>query len=45
MQGRHNIIPYALEMVARPGARETRVRMAPQGIKIRNGRENADDHQ
>lgn len=37
-QGRHNLIPYALEVVARPGSRETRVRMPPSGIHIRNER-------
>lgn len=38
MESRHNLIPYALEDVPRPGSRESRVRMPPQGMKIRNGR-------
>ena len=28
-EGRHNLIPYALETVARPGSRESRVRRPP----------------
>ena len=28
-EGRHNLIPYALETVARPGSRESRVRRTP----------------
>ena len=43
MRDRHSIIAYALETVARPGARETRVRHAPQDMKVRNGRA-ADGH-
>ena len=35
---RHNLIPYALEAVARPGSRETRVRKPPDGMRIRNER-------
>lgn len=35
---RHNLIPYALEVVARPGSRETRVKKPPQGARIRNER-------
>lgn len=35
---RHNLIPYALEAVPRPGAHEIRVRPAPEGMIIRNGR-------
>ena len=38
MDNRHTLIPYALEVVARPGAREIRVRMAPDGVRICNGR-------
>ncbi len=37
-QDRHNLIPYALETVARPGSRETRVRKPPDGMRIRNER-------
>ena len=35
---RHNLIPYVLEAVARPGSRETRVKKPPQGARIRNER-------
>jgi len=38
MEGRHTLIPYTLEAVARPGSREIRVRMPPDGMRIRNGR-------
>ena len=38
MQDRHQIIPYALEAVARPGSRETRVRKPPDAMRIRNER-------
>ena len=38
MQDRHQIIPYALEAVARPGSRETRVRRPPDDMRIRNER-------
>ena len=38
MTGRHMIIPYALEIVPRPGERESRVRRPPQGTMIRNER-------
>lgn len=38
MQNRHNLIAYALMTVARPGDRETRVRTAPDGTRVRNGR-------
>ena len=38
MGSRHAVIPYALEVVARPGAREIRVHTAPDGMRIRNGR-------
>ncbi len=37
-EARHNLIPYALEAVARPGCRETRVRKPPDGMRIRNER-------
>ena len=39
---RHNLIPYALEAVARPGSRETRVKKTPQGAKVRNERGEGD---
>ena len=35
---RHNLIPYVLEAVPRPGSRETRVRKPPDGMRIRNER-------
>lgn len=35
---RHSLVPYALEAVARPGERETRVRKPPTGFAIRNER-------
>ena len=38
MKDRHMLIAYALESVARPGARESRVRKPPDGFKVRNGR-------
>ena len=37
-EGRHNLIPYALETVARPGSRESRVRRPPdagQNVVVR----------
>ena len=43
MTNRHPVIPYALEVVARPGSREIRVRMAPDGMRIRNGRKSANE--
>ncbi len=42
MENRHNLIPYALETVARPGSRESRVRKAPDGMRIRNERSGGD---
>lgn len=42
MRDRHQIIPYALEAVARPGSRETRVRRPPGDMRIRNGRGQGD---
>lgn len=39
MDHRHMLIPFALEVVARPGSREIRVRTAPDGVRIRNRRE------
>jgi len=42
MENRHNLIPYALEAVARPGSRESRVRKAPDGMRIRNERGGGD---
>lgn len=42
MNKRHNLISYALETVARPGARESRVRRAPDGMRIRNERSMGD---
>ena len=41
MAGRHCVIGYALEAVARPGAREILVRR-PQGERVRNERGDAD---
>ena len=41
MDNRHTLIPYALEVVARPGSREIRVRMSPDGMRIRNRRKDA----
>ena len=38
LENRHTLIPYALEVVARPGSREICVRMPPDGMRIRNGR-------
>ena len=38
MKSRHNVIGYALETVARPGARESRTRRPPDGMRIRNER-------
>lgn len=38
MKDRHMLIPYALEAVARPGSRESRVRRPPDGFRIRNER-------
>ena len=38
MKDRHTIITYALECVPRPGARESRVRRPPDGMRIRNER-------
>ena len=37
-EGRHNLIPYALGTVARPGSRESRVRRPPDGLHIRHER-------
>lgn len=42
MENRHNLIPYALEVVARPGSRESRVRKAPGSMRIRNERSGGD---
>ena len=42
MRERHQIIPYALEAVARPGSRETRVRKPPDAMRIRNERGRCD---
>lgn len=38
MSNRHSLIPYALETVARPGSRESRVRRPPDGLRVRNER-------
>ena len=38
MADRHKLIGYALEAVARPGARESRMRRPPDGLGIRNER-------
>ena len=38
MADRHRVIGYALEAVARPGARESRTRRPPDGMRIRNER-------
>lgn len=38
MRERQNLILYALETAPRPGSRETRVRMAPSNMSVRNGR-------
>lgn len=38
MMNRHMLIAYALESVARPGSRESRVRKPPDGFQIRNER-------
>ena len=38
MKNRQSMILYALEAVARPGCRETRVRRPPENEKIRNER-------
>lgn len=35
---RHNLISFSLEAKPRPGAHEIRVRPAPDGVRIRNGR-------
>lgn len=45
MESRQSMILYALEVVARPGSREIRVRMAPDGISIRNGRKMRHSHE
>ena len=37
-ENRHNLIPYALEAVARPGSRESRVHRPPDGLHIRHER-------
>ena len=37
-EGRHNLIPYALEPGARPGSRESRGRRPPDGLHIRHER-------
>ena len=42
---RHNLIPYALEPVPRPGDRETRVRRPPDGMAIRHERGAADERE
>lgn len=42
MEERQNLIGYALQVVPRPGARETRVKKAPDGMRIRNERGNGD---
>ena len=39
MKERQNLIPYVLETTPRPGMRETRVRMAPSVMRVRNGRQ------
>lgn len=39
MKNRQTLIPFALEVVARPGSREIRVRMPPSGQQIRNERD------
>lgn len=38
MKDRHTLIPYVLEEVPRPGAREICVRRPPDGVRIRNER-------
>ena len=38
MAQRQNLIPYALEVQPRPGAREICVRKPPDGMRIRNER-------
>lgn len=38
MKQRHGLIPYALEEVPRPGAREICIRRPPDGFRIRNER-------
>lgn len=38
MEYRHNLIAYALEAVPRPGARESRRRSAPGGMRVKNER-------
>lgn len=43
MENRHSLIGYALETVPRPGARETRVRRPPEGVRVRNERGEAHD--
>lgn len=43
MKNRHNLIPYTLETVARPGSRESRVRRPPEGIAIRHERGETDE--
>lgn len=42
MRERHQMIPYTLEAVARPGSRETRVRKPPDDMRIRNERGRCD---
>jgi len=41
LKQRQNLMMYALEAVPRPGARETRVKKAPDGFRIRNERGNS----
>jgi hypothetical protein len=41
VDNRHTLIPYTLEVVARPGSREIRVRTAPDGMRISNRRHKA----
>ena len=38
MKERTNLLPCALEYAPRPGAHEIRVRLAPDGVMIRNAR-------
>ncbi|MBS6842093.1 MAG: hypothetical protein U0H96_10100 [Christensenellales bacterium] len=37
-KNRQNLIPYALQAVARPGSRESRARRPPDGLHIRHER-------
>lgn len=36
MRCRHNLIPYVLEDVPRPGSHEIRVRFPSAGMRVRN---------